>query len=72
MKDRKTKDDVSPYLLRPLRTVAQAAADLSRYDEAVTAACHRNQRGTLIAFPQRRRRNLNWQCTILRGLRRPA
>lgn len=65
-------NDVSPYLLRPLRSYAQAVEDLRRRDTALQEARRMSRRGQLIPFPGWRRKNRAWRMIVRRGLRHPA
>lgn len=72
MKDWTQEGTVSPYLMKPLRSHAEAQADIRRHDDAIAEAIERNREFSLIAFPTWRRRSLRWLHQTGRGLRRPA
>lgn len=65
-------DDVSPYLLRPLRSYAQAVEDVRRHDAAWDMARSLGSKGKLIHFPRWRRRKPVREIAQPRRLRHPA
>lgn len=72
MKDWSERDDVSPYLLKPLRSYEQAVQDTRQHDALVEQARGRNKRGQLIPFPRWRLRKPIRPAVARQNLRHPA